>query len=121
MPASSSACGELERGLPAELDDHADQLAVRLLDAEDLEHVLGGQRLEIEPVGRVVIGRHRLRVAVDHDRLEAGLGQREAGVAAAIIELDPLPDPVGPAAEDDDLAAVARLASFSGSPKLGAS
>ena len=43
-----------------------------LLDAHDLEHVLGGQRLEIEPVGGVVIGRDGLRVAVDHDRLDAG-------------------------------------------------
>ena len=73
MPASSSACGELQRRLPAELDDDADELAVRLLDVEDLEHVLGGQRLEIEPVRRVVIGGDRLRIAVDHDRLVAGL------------------------------------------------
>ena len=68
--------GELERRLPAELDDHAEQLAARRLDMEDLEHVLGRQRLEIEAVGRVVVGRHRLRVAVDHDRLEPGLVER---------------------------------------------
>ena len=36
------------------------------------------QRLEIEPVGGVVVGRHRLRIAVDHDGLVAGLAQREA-------------------------------------------
>ena len=102
--------GELQRRLPAELDDDAMKRAARRLDMEDLEHVLDGQRLEIEPVGRVVIGRDRLRVAVDHDRLVAGLGQRVGGVDAAIIELDPLPDPVRPAAEDDDLLAVGRLA-----------
>ena len=82
---------------------------VRLLDAHDLEHVLGGQRLEIEPVGGVVVGRDGLRVAVDHDRLVAGVGEREAGVAAAIVELDALADAVRPAAEDDHLLAVARL------------
>jgi hypothetical protein len=32
--------GELQRRLAAELDDDADQLAPRLLDVEDLEHVL---------------------------------------------------------------------------------
>ena len=110
MPRLLERRGELERSLAAELDDHPDQLAARLLDMEDLEHVLDRQRLEIEPVGRVVVGRDGLRVAVDHDRLEAGLGERVGGVAAAIIELDPLADPVGPAAEDDDLAPVGGLA-----------
>ena len=33
--------------------------------------VFEGQRLEIQPVGRVVVGRHRLGIAVDHHRFEA--------------------------------------------------
>ena len=37
----------------------------------DGEHVLGGQRLEVEAVGGVVVGRDRLRVAVDHHRVAA--------------------------------------------------
>ena len=110
MPSASQRVGELQRGLAAELHDHAVQRAVLLLDAQDLHHVLEGQRLEIEPVRGVVVGRHRLGVAVDHDRLVARVGQREAGVAAAVVELDPLPDPVRAAAEDDDLLAVARAA-----------
>jgi hypothetical protein len=63
--------GELERGLAAELDDDAVQGAVVLLDAEDLEHVLERERLEVEAVGGVVVGRDGLGVAVDHDGLEA--------------------------------------------------
>ena len=59
---------QIERRLPAELDDHALQRAVLLLDMQDFEHIFGGQRLEIQPVRRVIIGRHGLRVAVDHDR-----------------------------------------------------
>ena len=85
---------ELQRRLAAELHDHALQLSRLALLGEDREHVLGGQRFEIEPVGRVVIRRHRLRIAVDHDRLVAGVPKRERGVAAAIVELDALPDPV---------------------------
>ena len=96
--------GELQRRLAAELDDDAVQRAVLLLDAEDLEDVLEGQRLEVEAVGGVVVGGDGLGVAVDHDGLVAGLGQREAGVAAAVVELDALADAVGAAAEDDDLA-----------------
>ena len=72
MPASCSACGELQRGLAAELDDDADAASpFALLDVGDLEHVLGGQRLEVEPVGGVVVGRDGLGVAVDHDRLDS--------------------------------------------------
>ena len=100
--------GELERRLAAELHDHAVQRAVAALGVDDLEHVLGGQRLEIEPVGGVVVGRDRLRVAVDHDGLVARLLQREGGVAAAIVELDALADAVRAAAEDHDLLLVGR-------------
>ena len=81
---------ELERRLAAVLDDDAE----RLLDVDDLEHVLERQRLEVQAIGRVVVGRHRLRIAVDHDRLVAVLAQRHRGVHAAVVELDPLPDPV---------------------------
>ena len=83
-----------------------------MFDPQDLEHVLARQRLEIEPVGSVVIGRDSFGVAVDHDRLERRpvplFAQRKAGVDAAIVELDPLPDPVGTTAEDDDFLAIRR-------------
>ena len=42
--------GELERRLAAELDDDALQRAGALLLVDDLEHMLVGQRLEIETV-----------------------------------------------------------------------
>jgi hypothetical protein len=67
-----SGC-ELERRLAAELHDHAVQRAVLALGVDDFEHVLGRQRFEIEPVGGVVVGRHRLRIAVDHDGIIAGI------------------------------------------------
>ncbi len=95
--------GKLERGLPAELHDDAMQMPTRALDIDDLEHVLAGQRLEIQPIGSVVVGRDRFRVAVDHDGLVTGLLQGKSGMAAAVVELDALPDPVGPPAEDHDL------------------
>ena len=69
----------------------------------DFQHVLGGQRLEIQPVGGVVVGGHRLRVAVDHDGLEPGVPQRQRGVDAGVVELDALADPVRPGAQDDHL------------------
>ena len=86
-----------------------------LLAADQRDHVLGGQRLEIEPVGGVVVGRDGFRVAVDHDGLDAGLLQRIGGMDAAIVELDALADAVRAAAEDDDL--VARR---SGRPRIRA-
>jgi hypothetical protein len=102
------ALREAERGLAAELHDDADQFAALALGVDDLEHVLEGERLEVEPVGGVVVGRDGLRVAVDHDRLEPGIGERERRVHAGVVELDPLADPVRARAEDHDLATVAR-------------
>ena len=40
---------------------------------DDVEDVLDGERLEVEAAGGVIVRRHRLRVAVKHDRLEAGV------------------------------------------------
>ena len=65
--------GELERGLAAEAHDHAHEVAGGLLGLDHVEHVLERERLEVEAVGGVVVGRHGLGVAVDHHRLEAGV------------------------------------------------
>ena len=88
---------ELERGLSAELHDHSHELAPLHLRRGDGDHVLDRQRLEVEPVGGVVVGRDGFGVAVDHDRLEARLPEGEARVDAAVVELDALPDAVRPA------------------------
>src|SRR5207245_8488258 len=80
--------GQIERSLAAKLDDHA----IRFLALHDLEHVLERERLEVEPVAGVVVGRNRFGIAVDHDALDALALQRERGMAAAIVELYPLTD-----------------------------
>ena len=77
-PGVLERLGQAERGLAAELHDDAGHRAGLLLGVHDLEHVLERQRLEVEPVGGVVVGGDRLRVAVDHDGLVAGVAQREA-------------------------------------------
>src|SRR5690606_41967296 len=61
---------EPERRLAAELHDDADELTRLRLRVHHLEHVLERERLEVQAVARVVVGRDRLGVAVDHDRLE---------------------------------------------------
>ncbi len=97
--------GDVQR-LAAELDDDA----VGPLGLDDVQHVLGGQRLEVQPVGGVVVGADRLGVAVDHDGLVALLAEGQGGVDAAVVELDALSDAVRAAAEDHDLLAAARTA-----------
>ena len=101
------ACGfqrerEVERSLSAELDDYSDLGACRSFVLADGEDVFDGERFEVEAVAGVVVGGNRLGIAVDHDGFVAVFAQREAGVAAAVIEFNSLPDAVGPAAEDDD-------------------
>ena len=105
MPAFSSASASFSGVWPPNCTMTPRSSPAGLLGAQDLQHVLRRQRLEIEPVRGVVVGRHGLGVAVDHDRFVAGVAQREGGVAAAIVELDALADAVRPAAEDDDLLA----------------
>jgi hypothetical protein len=100
--------GELKRRLAAELHDHPMQRAIAALGIDDLDHVFGRQRFEIKPIRSVVVGRHGLRIAIDHDGLVANFLQCEAGMAAAIVELDALPDTVWPAAEDHHFLLVRR-------------
>ena len=97
--------GKLERSLAAILHDDADGL----LNVHDLEHILEGNRLEVEAIRGVVIGRDCFRIAVDHDGLEAVLAQRQRCMHAAVVELDALPDAVRAAAEHDDLLSVSGL------------
>ena len=101
--------GQLERGLAAILNHNAQQGAIRALGLDQFERVLDRQRLEIEAVGGVVIGRDGFRIAVHHDGLDIHVGEGKGGVAAAIIEFDALADPVGSATEDDRLFASGRF------------
>ena len=89
---------ELQRRLSAELGDHAD----RPLGVADRQHVLGRERLEVQPARGVVVGRDGLGVRVHHHRLEPGLLERERRVHARVVELDALADPVRAGAEDHD-------------------
>ena len=107
-PASLSALARPERRLAAELDDDPGDRAGLLLGVHHLEDVLEGERLEVEPAARVVVGGDGLGVAVDHHRVVAGVAQGEAGVDAGVVELDALADPVGAAAEDEDGRLLAR-------------
>ena len=100
--------GELQRRLPAELHDES----VGLFDLDDVHDVLERQRLEVELIRGVVVGGDRFGIAVDHDGLEADLLERERSMNAAVVELDPLPDPVRTASEDHDLLLVALRAGF---------
>jgi hypothetical protein len=104
-PLASSVQRQLQRRLAAVLDDHAH----RLFLVDDLEHVFERERLEIQPVAGVVIGRHGLGVAVDHDGLVTVFAQGQRRVHAAVVELDALADAVRPAAQHHDLLAVGRL------------
>src|SRR6185503_16869428 len=95
---------QLERGLAAELDHDAGRL-LALADRQDLLHA---ERLEVEAVGGVVVGRDGLWVAVDHHGLVTERAEALRGVHAAVVELDPLADPVRAGTQDHDRAAARR-------------
>ena len=112
--AENGNAGGLERGsdfqrrLAAELHDHAMHTAELRLAPDHLDHIFVRQRLEIQPVRGVVVGRHRLRIAVYHNGLIAGIRKRVAGMDTAVVELDALTDPVGATAKDHHLVACGR-------------
>ena len=88
--------GEVDRGLTAELD----QRSACLLCACHVQRAVEVEGLEVQPVGRVEVGRYGLRVGVDHHRSHARLAQRPCGVHRAVVELDALADADGTRAHD---------------------
>jgi hypothetical protein len=72
----------------------------------DVEHVFEREGLKVELVAGVVVGGDGLGVGIDHDGLVAELAQGEAGMDAAVVELDALADAVRAATEDHDFLAV---------------
>ena len=77
---------------------------------ENFQNILGSQRFEIQTIGRIIVGRHRFGITVDHDRFITRVRQREAGMNAAIIKLDPLPNTIWSAAQYDNLFTIGWLA-----------
>ena len=101
-PGGFQPGGQVERGLPAQLQDDAQGFFA----LDHVEDVFEGHGLKIQAVGGVVIGRDGLRVAVDHDDLVTQFAQGKGRLAGAVIKFDALADAVGPAAQDHDLARV---------------
>ena len=95
---------QLKRSLAAER--HHD--AVGSLNVDNVHDVLVGERLKVQTVGRVIVGRDGLGIAVDHDGLKAAGRQRVARVHTAVIELDTLANAVGAGAQDHRLGLVRR-------------
>src|SRR5215831_7045675 len=96
---------QIERRLSPELHDDS----IRLFFPDNMENVLERKRLEVETIGRVVVGGHRLRIAVDHDGLKPFVLQSEGCVAAAAIEFNSLSYPVRTTTENHDLLVIARF------------
>ena len=104
-PSRCNSKREVERSLAAELHDDAEWFFL----PDNVNDVFEGQRLEIQTIRRVVIRRHRLRIAIDHDGFKTLFLEGERCMAAAIIEFNSLPDPIGSAAENHDLLSIRRL------------
>src|SRR5262249_33483810 len=100
-PRSFQSGGEIERCLTAELDDRA----FRFFLLVNIEYVFVGEGFEIKLVARVVIGRNRFGVGINHDGLDSEFTESERGMDTAIVEFDSLADTVRPTAQNHDFAA----------------
>ena len=102
---SLQSTGQLQRGLPAVLDDHTLGFFFR----HDGQHVFQRNRLEVQAIGGIVIGGHGFRVTVDHDGFITVVLHGKRRVHTAVIELDTLTDPVGATTDDHDLVTVGGI------------
>ena len=100
-PSVGEALRQTQWRLATQLNEHSLDRAHRFFGLVDRHDVLKGERLKVEAVRGVVVGRNGLGIAVDHDRLVAIL-ERERGVDARVVELDALADAVGARSQDDD-------------------
>ena len=96
---SYQGVGQIDRRLSPELHDHAQ----RSFQFDDMHHVLGRQRFEVQLVADREIRRHRFRVVVDDDGLIARMAQRFYAVHRRIVELHALSDTDRSRSEHDDL------------------
>lgn len=87
-----NAVRQLQRRLPAQRDDDT----VRAFVFEHIEHILSGERLEVELVCDVVVGGDGLGVGVHHDGLVARLLQGPDRVDRGVVKLHPWPIRMGP-------------------------
>src|SRR5690606_27178643 len=89
VPMIGTPAAEPEWSLASVLDDSV----FALPPPASREHDLGRQWFEAQAVVRVVVGRHALGAAVDHEGLEPVQAQRHGCMHAAEVEFDALPDP----------------------------
>ena len=94
-PAGLKVTREFQRCLAAILHDDAEGF----LYCHDFEHILECERLEIKTVRSIVIGGNGFRVAIDHDRFETIVAQRQRRMDTTVIKLYSLADAIGPAAQ----------------------
>ncbi len=96
---------EVDGRLAAELHDNA----LGLLLVDDVQYIFRRQRLEVEAVGNIEVGRNRLRVVVDDDGLDAHFPQGPYRMHGAVVKLHPLADADWTGAQYDDLALMRDL------------
>ncbi len=68
----------------------------------DAQHIFGCQRLKIQFVRGIVIGRNSFWIAVDHDGFKTHLFQGKRRMDTAIVKFNALTNTVGAAPEDHD-------------------
>src|SRR4051812_15966847 len=96
---------QIQRCLSTKLHNNAGWLLL----SHDVQNIFECKRFEIEPVGSVIVRGNSFGTAVDHDGLIALLLESERRMAAAIIKLDALPDPVRTASKNYDFLTICRL------------
>ena len=94
------------RQLDGRLASKLHHRAVRVLQPDDILHILRGERLKIQTVCNIKVGGNRFRIVVDDDSLPAFFGERPGRMYGTKVKLDALSDADRPRSEDQNLLAV---------------
>ena len=86
-------------GLSAKGCDHA----LRLLQCDDVHHILHRQRLKVQLIGGGVVRGNRFRIVVDDNGFITCVFDRLNGVNSGIVKFHALPDADRSGAKDNDL------------------
>ena len=98
-PVFFQICRQIQRCLATELCDHTKRLFLLI----NRQYIFQCQRLKIQFIGSIIVGRYGFRVTVYDDRLKTCFFQSHRRMYTAIVKFDTLTDTVRTAAEDHDL------------------
>ena len=94
--------GQLQWCLSTQTDDYSRCNSTRQCFRFDhIHYIFLRQWFEVQAIRGVVVGRHRFRIAVDHDRFETCIAESKTRVYTAVVKFDSLTNAIWPTTQNN--------------------